>query len=79
MAKQYLNNPKRLCDNLAENLRFLHEQNFEDCPILDHSERYLNKVEKNASIKHSNLDFVNNYNVRTTEEAYDYIENKNCY
>lgn len=35
LAKQYLNNPKRLCDSLAENLRFLHEQNFEDCPILD--------------------------------------------
>lgn len=76
LAKQYLNNPKRLCDNLAENLRFLHEQNFEDCPILDHSERYLKKVQKNASINNSNLDFVNNYNIRTTEEAYDYIENK---
>ena len=44
LTKKYLNNPKRLCDSLAENLRFLHEQNFEDCPILDHSERYLKKV-----------------------------------
>lgn len=25
LAKQYLKNPKQLCDSLAENLRFLHE------------------------------------------------------
>ncbi|KZK04806.1 putative aminoglycoside 3'-phosphotransferase (Kanamycin kinase) [Lactococcus cremoris] len=75
LAKQYLKNPKQLCDSLAENLRFLHEQNFEDCPILDHSERYLKKVENNARLKKSNLDFVTNYNIHTPEEAYDYIQN----
>lgn len=75
LAKQYLKNPKQLCDSLAENLRFLHEQNFEDCPILDHSERYLKKVENNARLKKSNLDFVTNYNIHTPEETYDYIQN----
>ena len=72
---QYLKNPKQLCDSLAENLRFLHEQNFEDCPILDHSERYLKKVENNARLNKSNLDFVTNYNIHTPEETYDYIQN----
>lgn len=75
LAKQYLKNPKQLCDSLAENLRFLHEQNFEDCPILDHSERYLKKVENNARLNKSNLDFVTNYNIHTPEETYDYIQN----
>ena len=40
LAKQYLNNPKRLCDNLSENLRFLHEQNFEDCEVLQEISQY---------------------------------------
>ena len=38
---QYLSQPKRLCDTLAELLRQLHEVDFSDCPVLNRNETYL--------------------------------------
>ena len=44
---KYLENPKRLCDTIAERLRELHELDFSDCPITDRNEYYLATAEKN--------------------------------
>ena len=43
---QYLADPKRLCDTIAELLRSLHETDFTGCPVLNHTEKYLQTVMK---------------------------------
>jgi kanamycin kinase len=46
-ASKYLEQPVRLCDTLAELLRTLHGADYKDCPVLDHTERYLADAERN--------------------------------
>ncbi len=53
----YLENPKRLCDLLAERLRALHETDWCDCPIRDHTERYLATAERNYRAGQYDLSF----------------------
>jgi kanamycin kinase len=43
----YLADPKRLCDLLATKLRELHETDFFDCPVKDHTANYLATAERN--------------------------------
>lgn len=38
--EDYLTNPKRLCDTIAEQLRALHSVDFSDCPIKNRNEEY---------------------------------------
>ena len=45
--KNYLSDPKRLCDLLAYKLRELHETDSSDCPIADHTANYLAVAERN--------------------------------
>ncbi len=45
--KDYLADPRRLCDLLATKLRELHETDFSDCPIPDHLTNYLATAERN--------------------------------
>lgn len=45
--ERYKSEPKRLCDLLAERLRFLHEQDFSDCPVKDRVGEYIARAEKN--------------------------------
>ena len=45
--KDYLSDPKRLCDLLATKLRRLHETDASDCPISNHTANYLATAEKN--------------------------------
>lgn len=45
--EMYKSEPKRLCDLLAERLRFLHEQDFSDCPVKDRVSEYIARAEKN--------------------------------
>ena len=44
---RYLENPKRLCDTLAEILYNLHHENTDGCPVSDYSKQYLNLAETN--------------------------------
>lgn len=44
---QYLTDPKRLCDAIATKLRALHETPAEDCPIPDHTAKYLTRATEN--------------------------------
>jgi len=43
-ADKYCENPKRLCDTLAERLALLHSLDFTDCPVPNHTELYISKV-----------------------------------
>lgn len=45
--KIYLDDPKRLCDTIAEHLRALHEIDVSECPVQDHTARYLATAERN--------------------------------
>lgn len=47
--KEYLSDPKRLCDLMAESLRRLHETDFSDCPIDIRNETYLETIKENYS------------------------------
>ena len=49
--QQYLSQPKRLCDTLAEKLRMLHETDFSGCPIENRTEQYLQTARHNRSCK----------------------------
>jgi kanamycin kinase len=55
--KDYLADPKRLCDLLATNLRQLHETDFSDCPIMNHTVNYLATAEKNFKNKQFDLSY----------------------
>lgn len=45
--EKYTSEPKRLCDLLAQRLRFLHELDFSDCPVVDRVGEYIARAEKN--------------------------------
>ena len=47
VAPEYLAQPARLCDILAERLRALHETSLEGCPVPDHTALYLETVDNN--------------------------------
>ncbi len=71
----YLNDPKRLCDTLAECLRGLHEMDFGDCPIKDRVSEYLALAETNY--KTGNYDkshFPDSFGYRSAEEAYAVLQ-----
>ena len=44
---EYLNNPERLCDLMAENLYKLHTMSFEGCPVMNRTEEYMKTAEHN--------------------------------
>ena len=74
--KQYLDDPKRLCDLLASRLRELHETDFTDCPIADHTKNYLMIAEKNYMC--GNYDdslFPDNWGYKSADEAWSVLQN----
>ena len=44
---QYLENPKRLCDTIAAELRRLHETDFTGCPVSDRMDSYFSSAQRN--------------------------------
>ena len=68
--KDYISDPKRLCDILASKLRELHETDFSGCPIPDRTANYLATASRNFrdGIYDSSL-FPDNWGYRSAEEA----------
>ncbi|MCL2072278.1 MAG: phosphotransferase [Oscillospiraceae bacterium] len=56
-AAKYLESPKRLCDTLAEQLALLHRTDFTDCPVQNHTERYLEKAKFNKNANVNDMSF----------------------
>ena len=48
-APRYLEDPKRLCDTIALELRKLHETDYTGCPVPDRTGDYVAAVEKNRA------------------------------
>ena len=68
---QYLEQPERLCDCLAERLRMLHETSFEGCPVQDRMGAYLALAETNYQTGHyDHSAFPDSFGYRNEEQAY---------
>ena len=67
----YLDDPKRLCDTIAIELRKLHETDFSDCPVQDRMSEYLALAYENY--RTGNYDksaFPDSFGYSSGEEAY---------
>ena len=67
---QYMDDPKRLCDTIAERLRLLHEASPVGCPVSNHTARYIATVEENY--RRGNYDktqFPDAFGYKSAEEA----------
>ena len=67
----YLDDPKRLCDLFAKQLRALHEVDFSDCPVTDRTGEFLRVAEENY--RTGNFDtshFPDSFGYASAEEAY---------
>lgn len=72
--EEYLRNPKRLCDTLAQELRKLHDTDFSDCPVPDRTTEYLAGAEKNYRTgNYDESHFPDNFGYRSAKEAYDVL------
>lgn len=47
LCEEYISNPERLCDTIAQQLRKLHELDYTDCPVADRTAEYISTVEAN--------------------------------
>ena len=71
----YTSDPKRLCDILAERLRFLHECSVEGCPVTDHTSEYLARAEENYRTgNYDSSHFPDSFGYASAEEAWDVLE-----
>lgn len=67
----YLADPKRLCDLLAERLRMLHETDFTDCPVQNRMRDYLALADKNHRAGQYDLSLFGDCTpYATADEAY---------
>lgn len=74
ISEKYLDNPTKLCDTLAENLRLLHSIDYQDCPITNHTESYLARAESNfMSGNYDKTHFPDSFGYRSAEEAREVI------
>lgn len=74
-AATYLEQPARLCDALAERLALLHALDPAGCPVPDHTQRYLEVVERNHRAKRYDATlFPDNWGYADPDEAYAVVE-----
>ncbi len=71
----YLEDPTRLCDALAQQLRALHETDHADCPIQNRTAEYLRTAEQNY--RTGNYDtsaFPDSFGYASAQEAYTVLQ-----
>lgn len=72
--EDYLMNPERLCDTIANELRKLHEIDYAYCPIMDRTEEYLAVAEKNYRMgNYDKSQFPDSFGYHSAKEAYDVL------
>jgi len=70
-SKLYTDDPKRLCDTLANLLRQLHENDTAGCPVSDHTSIYFDTVKLNYQKGAFDTDFLPpGYEKLSSDEAY---------
>jgi kanamycin kinase len=74
-AAKYLEQPERLAEILGGRLALLHSLDYADCPIQNHTERYLERVEYNKrSDIYDKSHFPDSFGYRGAEEAWAVVE-----
>lgn len=71
----YLADPRRLCDTIAQQLRALHEVDFADCPVSDRMQSYFALAEENY--RTGNYDqsaFPDSFGYASPQEAYTVLQ-----
>ena len=72
---QYLSDPKRLADTMAQMLLELHNQDYTRCPVQDHTQRYLCRAAENyAAGRYDTSLFPDNWGYASAEEAWAVVE-----
>lgn len=70
-SRVYLDDPKRLCDLLAESLRSLHERDTAGCPIRDRMKDYIALATENYHTgRYDSYHFPDSFGYRSAEEAW---------
>lgn len=71
---KYLENPKKLCDTLAQTLKMLHSTDYSNCPIQNHKDNYLKLVKQNyISGNYDKTNFLDSFGYASAEEAYKVV------
>ena len=71
---QYLDDPKRLCDTIAAELRKLHETDFSGCPVQDRMSGYFALAEENYRTgNYDKSSFPDSFGYRSAEDAWAVI------
>jgi kanamycin kinase len=74
-AAKYLEQPERLAELLGERLALLHAEDYSDCPVQNHTERYLLTVKRNRETgSFDKSHFPDSFGYRSAEEAWAVIE-----
>lgn len=72
---QYLDDPKRLCDTLAELLRALHVTACSDCPVRDKTAQYLERARDNyLNARYDASLFPDNWGYGSADEAWQVLQ-----
>jgi kanamycin kinase len=76
-SAKYLENPKRLCDTIAERLAILHSLDYADCPIKNHTENYISRAKINYENGFYNRElFPDNWGYENAEKAIEVVNKK---
>lgn len=72
---QYLDDPKRLCDILAELLRALHATACSDCPVRDKTAQYLERAKDNyLNARYDASLFPDNWGYGSADKAWQVLQ-----
>jgi len=73
--EKYMQQPERLVDTLAEQLRLLHATDFSACPVQSHTELYLESAKRNMETGNYNKDhFPDSFGYKSAAEAWAVVE-----
>lgn len=77
VAAKYLEQPERLCEIFAQQLALLHRQSYENCPVMNHTARYLASAERNYQAGHCDIElFPADWSFATPDAAYRMIKQR---
>ena len=72
---EYLENPERLCDTIAQNLRKLHELCYTGCPVMQRTAEYIARAEENHRTgNYDRSHFPDSFGYRSAEEAFAVLQ-----
>lgn len=75
ISSKYLDNPKRLCDVFAERLSILHDIDYSDCPIRNHTDKYIDTAKHNYRLNnYDKSSFPDSFGYSSAEEALKIVE-----